>query len=377
MNEQEALSKMIGPNMKRKAKWLGGVTQIHITRACDQACFNCTQGSQLAGKPVMMSPDEFEQCCLSLKNYWGVVGVFGGNPPMNPHFEEICKILKKHIPFRQRGLWCNNPLGKGNIMKETFNPGVSNLNVHKSREAYKEFKRDWPESHPFGLDTDSRHSPCYVAMKDVLKKECPNCDGEGLVFWKDGENTESKTCPACNGDGEVYDKEKAWELISNCDINQHWSAMVCKVPGKGLRGFFCEIAGAQSMLHANDPSWPDTGIPIVCECGGTGRVETTLPDNKRYKTFSPCICQLDRQWWELPMQSFAHQVRYHCHRCSVPLRLYGQLALTGETEEVSETHKDIYKPKVKDRKVSLVTLDNVQDSHTLALMTDYIGNSKR
>jgi hypothetical protein len=194
-------------------------------------------------------------------------------------------------------------------MDKTFNPEVSNLNVHMDHKAYDEFKRDWPSSKPFGLDSDSRHSPPYVAMQDVLLKE--------------------------NGD---YDREKAYELISRCDINQYWSAMVCQV-GQSLYGYFCEIAGAQAMLH-NDPS---TGIPAT------------------------------EGWWKLSMEAFANQVEKHCHACGVPLRRYGQLALSGEYEEVSATHQPIYKPKDKNRRVSLVTVDGGQK---LGIATDYIGNGR-
>lgn len=309
MNEQEALKKMVPPGQRRPV-WRGGIVQIHVTRACDQACFGCTQGSNLGGKPVMMKPDEFEQCVLSLKGYFGVYGVFGGNPTVSPHFETFCEILRKHVPQEQCGLWCNHPRGKGRHMRKTFNPDVSNLNVHLSQEAYDEFYRDWPECRHVlkGLDTDSRHSPPFVAMKDVGVPE-----------------------------------ERRWELIAGCDINQLWSAMVCKVEGKGLRAFFCELAGAQAMLHAHDPAWPDLGLPV------------------------------EPGWWKKPMADFADQVRHYCHRCGVPLRRFGQLAVGGEYEEVSETHKDVYQPKVKGRRVELVMVDD-DEQRRLDLSTNYIQN---
>lgn len=306
-SEEAALRRMVPPSQKRPTVWRGGVLQIHVTRACDMACFGCTQGSNLGGKPVMITVEDFEKACQSLEGYWGIVGMFGGNPAIHPKFEELCEIFTKYFPFEQRGLWSNNPLGKGKIMARTFNPAVSNLNVHLSQAAYDEFKRDWPASNPVGLEEDSRHSPPFVALKDV-----------------------------------ITDERKRWEMISNCDINKFWSAMVCSIPSKGLRGFFCEIAGAQAMLHANDPNWPDTGIPA------------------------------EPGWWRRPMQDFADQVRVHCHSCGVPLRRYGQLAMTGEYEEVSDTHKDIYQPKDRNREVHLVQMD---DGKHLNRMTDYIQNS--
>lgn len=313
MNEQEALRKMVPPGQKRAAAggaFRGGVIQIHVTRACDKACFGCTQGSNLGGKPVMITVEQFEQACASLADYFGICGIFGGNPAVHPQFDELCRILAKYIPFERRGLWCNNPMGKGRIMRKTFNPHVSNLNVHLDGVAYNEFKRDWPESMPFGLTEDSRHSPPFVAMLDV-----------------------------------VPDESERWDLIGNCDINQNWSAMVCSVRGQ-LRGYFCEIAGAQAMLHQDDPNWPDTGIPV------------------------------EPGWWKRPMADFADQVRFHCHRCGVPLKGYGELAVGGTVEQTSTTHADVYKPKRTGREVQLVTL-RTQLGNPLDKMTDYLGNSHR
>jgi hypothetical protein len=312
MNEQQALKKMIAPITRRKAAWLGGIIQIHITRACDKACFGCTQGSNLAGKTGFIPLDKFEQAVSTLRDYFGVVGIFGGNPALSPHFAEMCEILKKHIPFKRRGLWCNHPKGNGVVMRETFNPAVSNLNVHLDQAAYDEFKRDWPESQPFGLHEDSRHSPVYVAMKDVIE-----------------------------------DEEERWGLIANCDINQQWSSMVGMFRGE-LRAWFCEIAGAQSILHQNNPEYPDTGIHVT------------------------------PGWWKKPMTEYAAQVRKHCHECGVPLRGYGSLAQDESgTEQVSQTHADIYKPKRPERHVQLVQLRTEISEQSLKSTVDYMGNSKK
>lgn len=306
MNLSDALQKMVPPSQKRPNAYRGGIMQIHVTRACDKACFGCTQGSNLAGKSDMMTPEQFEQAVLSMEGYWGVIGVFGGNPAISKHFDDYCRILQKHVPFKRRGLWCNKLFGKGAICRETFNPNVCNLNVHMDREAWDEFKRDWPEAKPFGLDVDSRHSPPYVAMQDVIE-----------------------------------DESKRYELISNCDINQNWSAMICLVNGE-LRAYFCEIAAAQAILHQNDPSWPVSGLEVV------------------------------PGWWREPMESFKNQVEWHCHRCGIPLRGHGELAQGNGKEQVSKTHADIFKPKTKNRPVETVTeLYQIQPKDKE--VTEYLG----
>jgi len=227
MNEQQALRQMVAPGTRRPSAYRGGIVQIHITRACDKACFGCTQGSNLGGKTGMIPLDLFEEAVVSLKEFFGVVGIFGGNPALHPKFGDLCEILRRHIPYERRGLWCNHPKGNGKIMKDTFNPAVSNLNVHLDKEAYDEFKRDWPNSGPFGLDKDSRHSPVFVAMQDVIE-----------------------------------DESERWDLIANCDINKYWSSMVGVFRGH-LRAWFCEIAGSQSILHQWEPDYPDTGLPVT------------------------------------------------------------------------------------------------------------------
>lgn len=286
---EEAIRRMVPPGARKPGKYMEGVIQIWVTRNCDQACYHCTQASNIKGTSGFITPEQFEQACISLKDYFGVVGVFGGNPALHPQFAELCDILKKHIPYKRRGLWCNHPRGKGRIMAETFNPGVSNLNVHMSQEAYDEFKRDWPKSNPVGLTTDSRHSPPYVAIQDVIE-----------------------------------DEGERWLLISDCDINKYWSAMVAVFRGE-LRAYFCEIAGAQAILHQNDPDYPDVGLPV------------------------------EPGWWRLPMEAFQDQVKLCCQACGVPLRGYGELAVQGTgPEQVSATHASVYLPK-KGREVQIVT----------------------
>lgn len=288
--------------------WRGGILQIHITRVCDLACISCTQGSNLGGKPVVMSLENFEIAVKSLVGYPGVVGIFGGNPTMHPKFADICEILRRNIPYEQCGLWSNNLNGYGILCRDTYNPAYSNLNVHSNLDSYREMKRDWPECNPIGLE-DSRHSPPYVAMKDMT----------------------DLTLPEMN------------HMIENCDINQLWSAMVCQFRGEP-RAFFCEIAGAQSMLHEHDRDYPDTGL---------------YPDS---------------DWWKLPMEAFKQQVRKHCYECGVPLKGFGDLAVNGTKEYVSKTHLPIYQLKKKAGKEVIVVTNTKQLGSKLTRSTDYIQN---
>jgi hypothetical protein len=322
MNEQECLEKMVPPSQIRPGVWHGGVLQIWITRACDKACFGCTQASNLGGKPVFMTPEQFAVAIDSLKDYFGVVGVFGGNPALNPHFAEICEVFRNSaIPFSRRGLWCNNPMGKGSHMRGTFNPAVSNLNVHLDRAAFDEFRRDWPEAMPFGLEKDSRHSPVHGSMIDLGVPEA-----------------------------------ERWERISQCDINQRWSAMIGVFRGE-VRGWFCEVAGAQAMLFQGDPNCLDTGIHI-------GRPT----DSDGYPR---------KSWWQLPMGGFRDQVRQHCHNCLVPMKGHGELACSVDgKEQTTASYAGVFKPKRRERTVEIVQLAT-DLGKPLERTTDYIQNSAK
>lgn len=302
-------SKMKSPSEDRPT-WRKGVLQIHITRACDLACTNCTQGSNLAGKPVMMTPDQFRVAVESVREYFGVIGIFGGNPCIHPRFEEICRILADVIPFDQRGLWSNNLMGHGKLCREIFNPEYSNLNVHCDQKVFMQMLRDWPECKPKGLN-DSRHSPPWVAMKDV----------------------------------EDLTQAEREELIENCDINQYWSAMISVFRGE-LRGWFCEIAGAQSILHQDEPNYPDTGSSIY------------------------------HNWWKMPIKYFRDQIDKHCFECGIPLKGRGSLAL-GSDEYVSATHLPIYKlKKPQGKTVHVVSKLEQLDGHVVRAI-DYIENGVR
>ena len=148
MNEQDALLRMVGPGQRRPAKtYREGVMQIWTTNTCDKQCFGCTQLGQIRSPRRFITLDQFEKAIQSLGfksgdgekrvgsnadnsvpgTYFGTVGCFGANPALHKDFDQLCDILIWYVPFEQRGLWCNNPLGHGAKMRQTFNPAVSTM----------------------------------------------------------------------------------------------------------------------------------------------------------------------------------------------------------------------------------------------------------
>ncbi len=121
--------------------------------------------------------------------------------------------------------------------------------------------------------------------------------------------------------------------------------MICVFRGE-LRGFFCELAGSQAMLHQYD-AHPDLGIPI------------------------------EEGWWKKPIESFQKQICYYCHRCGIPLRGKGELAQSTSNEskeQVSLTHFPQYKLKKPDRLVQLVTSLEQVNPDSVQHVTQYLRN---
>lgn len=341
------------PARKRDKRPDQVVIQILVTSSCNLSCFSCTQNSQLAQPKWFMTPDQFEEAVLSLEDFPGTIGTFGGSPCLSPYFVDYCAILRKHIPMKQCGLWANDLFKpkNGAAARATYNPAVSNLNCHLSQEAYERFRSWWPESLPFGLNKDSRHSPVLVSMKDLDIPE-----------------------------------EERWDLISRCDVNQYWSALVGVFRGE-LRAWFCEVAASQAILHQHEEDYPDTGLdptrmyPVITKSNyvsdfdpGFKVGDVCLDGNTPTGTTSVL-----QRWWQLPMNAFTQQVRQHCHACSVPLRGYGQLAQSEnpeDAEQVSQEHIDVCKPKKKDRRVELVVVRE-QLGRPLERTTKYLQNADK
>lgn len=299
-----AVNKLTAPGQRRPSIMKGGILQIMVTRACDKACFGCTQGSNLGGKPAVMTPDQFDQAVASLEGYFGVIACFGGNPCMSPHFEDYCRILRARVPFEQRGIWTNNLMGKGAVARITFNPRHSNLNVHLDSDAAGEMRRDWPESAGYikGTLEDSMHGTPWVSPTDLGIPE-----------------------------------ERRWDMIAGCDISKYWSSLIGVVRGE-LRAFFCEVAYAMAALHQDNPDWSGTGQPMP---------DVGLP--------------VTPGWWRKPMAEFEQQVLACCHHCAIPLRRQGQLAIGGDHEEFSLTHQFIARPKARSRVIEMVTIGGIMD----------------
>lgn len=192
------------------------VIQIDVTNRCEHRCSNCTRMLAHHPRRYDMTPEQFERAVKSLLGFPGIVGVFGGNPTLNPHFPELCAILRRYVGDKgRRGLWSNRLNGHGPTVRETF--GYFNLNVHQDATAADEIRRELPGVPVYG-EEPCWHKPSLVALRDVLPAE----------QWAD--------------------------VIDMCPIQTRWSAIISPTVNGSIGAYCCEIMSAWDWVYGTDTS---------------------------------------------------------------------------------------------------------------------------
>lgn len=262
------------------------IIQIIVSPAsCDIfLCSNCTQLLPFRKDKEFMDLDVFRRAVRSLRDWPGIVALFGGNPVSHPKFVQLVDIMIEEIPDqRHRGLWTNNLIDdqRGEAARRLVWPhGRVNLNVHTDKKAADLFRKWLPKMPILGEYKKSWHSPIMMSHHDF---------------------------------GISYDE---WtELRESCDINQRWSAAVVQRTVNGVRGayaYFCEVAAALDGIRQLNH-----GVPV------------------------------EDGWWRWTMEKFQHQVVGCCDAgCGVPLRLKGHLDLDF-TYDISKSFSQYAKHNFK------------------------------
>jgi hypothetical protein len=274
---------------KMRSPYQMGIICIDITNKCDLACSNCTR--LLENQDVFwdMTPENFRMAARSLADYPGMIAIIGGNPPMHRNFVEICKILVEEIPDKsRRGLWTNNVFKHATLAQDTF--GGFNLNPHADERGVQSLQQirklgigNYYEGHSF-------HSPLLTAVKDLFP-----------------------------------DEQEMWERISNCDINQEWSATIVQNRGK-LRAYFCEVAASFDLARGTDH-----GIEVT------------------------------PGWWRRHISEFEDQVAHFCPGCGVPAKLKGNLDVE-EIDTYTRSNEDLALKSVRKKKRKVQELKDVSNS---------------
>lgn len=180
------------------------VIQIEITNACVNECTNCSRFVGHYKNTYFMELEQVENCIHSLDGFKGCIGIMGGEPLMHPEFEEICALMRKHVPPDRRRLWTSG-----------YNWDKYSQIIHKTFGEYVRFNNH--------SDTTQKHHPMLLSISDVVR-----------------------------------DRELIRQLVDDCWVDQRWSA---SINPKG--GFFCEIAAAMDVLfegaggHPLEQGWWD------------------------------------------------------------------------------------------------------------------------
>jgi len=238
------------------------IIQIDITNVCYYSCSNCTRFVGHQRKPFFMDYNTFKKAVGSLCDYPGIVGIIGGEPTLHPQFDEFMQYyVEKIMERKRRNLWTS--LGKGyykhfETIKDTFS--CEFINDHMS---------------------DVVHQPILVASDEVYE-----------------------------------DKNKMWELIENCWVQNKWSATITP---KGA--FFCEVAAALDMLLDGPGGW-------AVESG----------------------------WWKMDVEEYTKQKEWACKKCGAAIPLRCRNADDGR-DDISSGNlsllQNVKSPKVKKRRFVL------------------------
>lgn len=227
--------------------------QIEVTNACTRRCANCTRLVAHAREPFFMDTAQFACAVEALRDFpsasepdglgrsWvdrdgKVVGIMGGEPLLHPDFDRLCAILSKAVPRQNRGLWTGVDVARHprrDLILSTFR--YINENTHR---------------------VPSMHAPVLAAVSDLIR-----------------------------------DPQERNRLIDQCWLQEMWSSSI------NPRGFFfCEVAGAMSMIAGG----PD-GEPVEPGC------------------------------WRKPLEAYRRQVDHWCPKCGICLydRAAGRMAVPG------------------------------------------------
>lgn len=228
------------------------IVDIDITNVCNLKCSNCTRliGHFERSQEFFMDIDTFERSLVSVKNFPNFIGIIGGETTLHPQFTDICRIIRNHRLSHKSILFSN---GKGpqydrysSLIRNTF------VNVVINKDRTKLF-----------------HSPILVSSKSAIE-----------------------------------DIDERTDLIDNCWVQNYWSATINP---KGA--FFCEVAGALSMLY-DGPN----GIDISTD------------------------------WWKRPLEDFKYQIDWACQLCGACLSIKPRRA-DESIDDMSNDHHELLKDK--------------------------------
>lgn len=244
--------------------------QVEITNKCNHKCNSCTRFVGHHKNTYFMPLDQVEQAMDSLVGFKGTVGIMGGEPTLHPEFLKILSMLRQKFPAEKRQLWTSGYKWDEyyNDIHRTFLPENISYNDHSE-------------------DQEIRHHPLLIAIDEV-----------------------------------VEDKDLLFKLISNCWVQNRWSASI-----NTNGAFICEVAAAMSY-------WLDWDFSLDVEPG----------------------------WWKIKPgdELFQEQILTYCVNCSGCLPVPFKMLDHGTADLCSPMNYKRLKDSTR-KKLKIANIDEIKE----------------
>ena len=206
------------------------------------------------------------------------VGLQGGEVLYHPEFEKFCKYLQSNFPKEQCGLWTTFPKGKEKfreVICDTF--GHIFLNSHS-------------------LSTIMHH-PFLVQSQEIIE-----------------------------------DKDLLFMYADSCFFQDAWSASI-----NPNGAWFCEIAGAISILKNQDKGW-----------------------------------EIESGWWKKTNKDYTEQIEKYCIQCGgcLPLSRRASVELIDDISPGTYRELKTISPKIKNNQYNIHSLQLENDNRPMAAYKD-------
>lgn len=239
---------------------------IDVINRCFLKCSNCTRNIAHQTQTREMTPDTFRVALASLRGWWKpgrIIGLMGGEPTLNRHFEEICRIFR-----------------------EEFNPGVTTHGRQPIRDFNRfAYERLFDRTNGKGLLTSfgPKFTDYYEVVMDTFSHWNPNDHSAGTGVHQTSLVDAREMCAALG-----IDWSKWPALRDACWLQNTWSASI--LPGG--KAYFCERAAQLDLLYNDGKLGWDVAV--------------------------------EPNWWKRTPEQFGEQLSI-CQMCSMALPGPGQI----------------------------------------------------
>lgn len=291
---------------------------IDLTNRCFLKCSNCTRDIAHQTSTREMTPETFLAALESLKPWWRegrVIGLIGGEPTLNRHFAEICRIFR-----------------------DEFNPGKLK-HGRKPIENFNQFAHERLFDRRNGKGLWTSFGPKFTDHHELIMETFSHWNANDHSQGGKHQTSLVDAKEMCAALGIPWEEWPTYR--DNCWLQNTWSA--CITP-RG-KAYFCERAGQLDELY---------------NAGRLGWDVAKEPD-----------------WWKRTPDQFGEQLSI-CEMCSMALPGPSQVD-SLDTDIIGEQHRIrlelIGSPAVKGGRFEQFDADKHCERRTIKTRDNYIAES--